>query len=83
MYLRVQGVAVAGEALAMASTVVVGTYGYMAPEQFRGAAQPASDLYSLGATLLFLLSGGYSFLLFLFSFLCRHQGPGLGSTSTP
>ncbi|GFH07488.1 protein kinase domain-containing protein, partial [Haematococcus lacustris] len=37
--------------------VLVGTYGYMAPEQFRGAAQPASDLYALGATLLFLLSG--------------------------
>jgi serine/threonine protein kinase len=36
---------------------VIGTYGYMAPEQFRGAAQPASDLYALGGTLLFLLSG--------------------------
>uniref|UniRef100_A0A7S0RK56 non-specific serine/threonine protein kinase n=1 Tax=Chlamydomonas leiostraca TaxID=1034604 RepID=A0A7S0RK56_9CHLO len=52
----VQGVAAAGEAAAFASTVV-GTYGYMAPEQFRGGAQPASDLYALGATLLFLLSG--------------------------
>ena len=30
---------------------------YMAPEQFRGAAQPASDLYALGGTLLYLLSG--------------------------
>ncbi len=29
----------------------------MAPEQFRGAAQPASDLYALGGTLLYLLSG--------------------------
>ena len=26
-------------------------------EQFRGAAQPASDLYGLGGTLLYLLSG--------------------------
>lgn len=34
--------------------------GYMAPEQFRGGAQPESDLYALGATLLFLLSGGWS-----------------------
>lgn len=36
---------------------IVGTYGYMAPEQFRGQTTPASDLYSLGATLLHLLSG--------------------------
>lgn len=36
---------------------VVGTYGYMAPEQFRGQAVPATDLYGLGTTLLFLLSG--------------------------
>ena len=36
---------------------VIGTYGYMASEQFRGQSVPASDLYSVGATLLFLLSG--------------------------
>ena len=35
----------------------VGTLGYMPQEQFRGQALPASDLYSLGATLLFLLAG--------------------------
>jgi serine/threonine protein kinase len=35
---------------------MVGTYGYMPPEQFRGQAKPATDLYALGATLLFLLS---------------------------
>jgi serine/threonine protein kinase len=35
---------------------VVGTYGYMAPEQFRGQATLATDLYSLGATLVFLLT---------------------------
>ncbi|MDC0835481.1 protein kinase [Geitlerinema sp. CS-897] len=34
----------------------VGTVGYMPPEQFRGKAFLASDLYALGATLLFLLS---------------------------
>lgn len=39
------------------SRFAAGTYGYMAPEQFRGAAQPASDLYALGGTLLYLLSG--------------------------
>ena len=36
---------------------VVGTYGYMPPEQFGGRSQPASDLYSLGATLVFLATG--------------------------
>ncbi|MGC9504580.1 serine/threonine protein kinase [Baaleninema sp.] len=34
----------------------VGTVGYMPPEQFRGKAFLASDVYALGATLLFLLS---------------------------
>jgi ankyrin repeat protein len=38
------------------SSTVVGTFGYMAPEQFRGQAVPATDLYGLGATLLFLLT---------------------------
>jgi hypothetical protein len=33
-----------------------GTYGYMAPEQFHGKASPASDLYSLGALAIALLS---------------------------
>ncbi len=37
-------------------STIVGTYGYMAPEEFRGKAVPATDLYSLGATLLFLLT---------------------------
>lgn len=36
---------------------VVGTYGYMPPEQFGGRATPASDLYSLGATLIYLITG--------------------------
>ena len=36
---------------------VVGTYGYMPPEQFGGKATPASDLYSLGATLIYLVTG--------------------------
>ncbi|HEY9666739.1 MAG TPA: serine/threonine protein kinase, partial [Coleofasciculaceae cyanobacterium] len=34
----------------------VGTYGYMAPEQFRGQAVLSTDLYGLGTTLLFLLT---------------------------
>ncbi|MBE9180946.1 serine/threonine protein kinase [Oculatella sp. LEGE 06141] len=36
---------------------IVGTYGYMPPEQFGGYATPKSDLYSLGATLIALLTG--------------------------
>ncbi len=36
---------------------VVGTFGYMAPEQFGGQASPASDVYGVGATLLHVLSG--------------------------
>ena len=34
---------------------IVGTYGYMPLEQLSGKAHPASDLYSLGATLIYLL----------------------------
>jgi serine/threonine protein kinase len=36
---------------------VVGTYGYMPLEQFGGQTVPASDLYSLGATLIYLIEG--------------------------
>ncbi|BAU09813.1 serine/threonine kinase [Leptolyngbya sp. NIES-3755] len=36
---------------------ITGTYGYMPPEQFSGRTFPASDLYSLGATLVELLTG--------------------------
>jgi tetratricopeptide (TPR) repeat protein/sugar lactone lactonase YvrE len=38
-------------------STVVGTYGYMAPEQFRGQAVAASDVYGVAATLLYLLTG--------------------------
>jgi len=37
-------------------STVVGTYGYMAPEQFRGKAVLATDLYGLGATIIYLLT---------------------------
>jgi serine/threonine protein kinase len=37
-------------------STVAGTYGYMAPEQFRGQAVLATDLYALGATLISLLT---------------------------
>lgn len=38
------------------SSTVAGTYGYMAPEQFRGQSVLATDLYALGATLIFLVT---------------------------
>jgi serine/threonine protein kinase len=38
-------------------STVVGTFGFMAPEQFQGRALPASDLYGAGATLLTLMTG--------------------------
>jgi eukaryotic-like serine/threonine-protein kinase len=38
-------------------STVIGTYGYMAPEQFRGQAYLSTDLYGLGTTLLYLLTG--------------------------
>ncbi len=38
-------------------STLVGTYGYMAPEQLHGQVTPATDLYSLGATLVALAGG--------------------------
>ncbi len=40
-----------------AGTTVVGTFGYMPPEQLLGQGGPTSDLYALGATLLHLVTG--------------------------
>jgi eukaryotic-like serine/threonine-protein kinase len=37
-------------------STIVGTYGYMAPEQFQGRATIQSDLYGLGATLVHVLA---------------------------
>ncbi len=38
-------------------STVVGTHGFMAPEQLLGRALPASDLYAIGMTLVHLASG--------------------------
>ncbi|MBZ0235258.1 MAG: serine/threonine protein kinase [Deltaproteobacteria bacterium] len=48
------GVADVGEG---AGSTLVGTYGYMAPEQLHGQATPATDLYALGATIVALAGG--------------------------
>src|SRR5580658_1688262 len=42
---------------AVGGSTVAGTFGYMAPEQLHGVARPESDLYGLGATLVYALSG--------------------------
>ncbi|WOD36993.1 serine/threonine-protein kinase [Nodosilinea sp. E11] len=39
------------------TVTVVGTYGYMPPEQFGGRSLPASDLYGVGMTLIYLATG--------------------------
>jgi len=36
---------------------LVGTYGYMPPDQLAGTVDPTSDLYALGATAMHLLTG--------------------------
>jgi serine/threonine protein kinase len=51
------GVRAAWQPRGAAGATVVGTFGYMAPEQFAGQAGPTSDLYALGATLLHLVTG--------------------------
>jgi serine/threonine protein kinase len=38
-------------------STVVGTFGYLAPEQLHGEATPATDIYGLGATLATLATG--------------------------
>ncbi len=42
----------------------IGTPEYMAPEQLRGKVLPASDIYSLGVTCIYLLTGISPFELF-------------------
>ena len=38
-------------------STIVGTFGYMAPEQLHGQVTPATDLYALGATIVSLAGG--------------------------
>jgi hypothetical protein len=39
------------------TSTVIGKHAYMAPEQFKGILDAKSDLYSLGCTIYFLLTG--------------------------
>jgi len=47
----------ANEFVGAATGTLVGKHGYMAPEQIRGKASPLSDIYALGQTLYFCLTG--------------------------
>jgi tRNA A-37 threonylcarbamoyl transferase component Bud32 len=47
----------ANEFVGTATGTLIGKQCYIAPEQFRGKAAPASDIYGLGGTLFFLLTG--------------------------
>jgi serine/threonine protein kinase len=59
------GVAKQITATALVNTgTTVGSAEYMAPEQMRGKALPASDLYSLGVSCIYLLTGISPFELF-------------------
>src|SRR5690606_7246485 len=62
-----------GDGNSSSSASTAGTLGYMSPEQFQDADAPlgpASDIYSLGATLYHLLTGE-----------APHQGSSLTETS--
>lgn len=47
----------ANEFISLATGTVVGKQAFISPEQIRGKATPQSDVYALGATLHFLLTG--------------------------
>lgn len=40
-----------------ATGTLIGKQSYIAPEQFRGKAEPASDIYALGCSLFYILTG--------------------------
>jgi len=45
------------EFVSQATGTLVGKQAYIPPEQFRGKAEPKSDIYAFGATIYFLLAG--------------------------
>lgn len=49
--------AVANPTVQKGGSTLAGTYGYMPPEQLVGRPCPASDIYALGATIVYMLSG--------------------------
>lgn len=55
--LRVVDFGASSTFLSTATGTVVGKMAYMPPEQLRGKASPASDIYALGGVMCFLMSG--------------------------
>ncbi|MFE5112057.1 protein kinase [Streptomyces sp. NPDC056663] len=51
------GIAKALDAPSTATTYLMGTSGFIAPEHIRGAARPASDVFALGAVMVFAATG--------------------------
>ncbi|WTX00323.1 protein kinase [Streptomycetaceae bacterium NBC_01309] len=51
------GIARALDSAVTASLHVMGTPGYMAPEHIRGSAEPAGDVFALGAVMMFAATG--------------------------
>ena len=49
--------AVANPTVQKGGSTVAGTYGYMPPEQLVGRPVPSSDIYSLGTTIVYMLTG--------------------------
>ena len=49
--------AVANPIVQGGGSTVAGTFGYMPPEQLMGKPCPESDIYALGATIVYMLSG--------------------------
>ena len=47
----------ANQFLGAATGTIIGKQFYISPEQFRGKAEPASDIYAVGGTLHYLLTG--------------------------
>ena len=64
------GIARSYKRVGMEDTVKLGTVGFAAPEQYGdGQSEPASDLYGLGALLLYMATGGE----------CSYWRPGMES----